>query len=439
MEAKIIRPVKELRGEITVPGDKSISHRAVMIGAIAKGRTRVKGLLDCDDCNYTIRAFRDMGISISVRGALAVIEGKGLRGLKSPRRAINVGESGTSMRILAGILAGQDFNTTLTGDGSLLRRPMNRIIEPLSLMGADIKSADGALPPLVIKGGSLRQVSYKTPVPSAQVKSAVLLAGLYADGRTVVEEVFRSRDHTERMLKLFGAKIKIDGLRVLVDGEAELRARDIDIPGDISSASFFMAGAVLLKGSKVKIKKVSINPTRAGIIEALSKMGAKIKVRNKKNLFEPVGDIEVESSPTSGIVIGENMIPALIDELPVICVLASLSKGKTVIRGAGELKVKETDRIGSMAENLKAMGAHIEVLDNDIIIEGVMGLRGAKLKSFGDHRTCMAMAIAALAAKGDSSIDDTGCVSKSFPGFFKTLETISLPGRGSLPGREMRL
>ena len=425
MEAKIIKPVNRFRGEIAVPGDKSISHRAVMIGAIAKGRTRIKGLLDCDDCNYTIRAFRHMGIGMGKKGVLTVIDGNGLCGLEKPGRAINVGESGTSMRILAGILAGQDFETTLTGKESLLRRPMNRIIEPLSLMGAKIKSAAGGFPPLAIRGGKLRPVNYRMPVPSAQVKSAILFAGLYADGKTVIEEIFRSRDHTERMLKLFGAKVKVDGLRVLIDGKRELRARDMEVPGDISSASFFMAGAALLKGSKIKIEKVSINPTRAGIINVLSKMGARIKIRNKKNLFEPIGDIEVESGPTGGTIISEDMIPGLIDELPVICVLASLSKGKTVVKGAGELKVKETDRIGSMTGNLRAMGANIEVRNNDIIIEGVKELRGAELKSFGDHRTCMAMTVAALAAKGESSIDDTACVSKSFPGFFVTLKKIT--------------
>jgi 3-phosphoshikimate 1-carboxyvinyltransferase len=425
MPSKIIKPIKKLYGEITLPGDKSISHRAVMIGSIARGRTRIKGLLDCDDCNYTIRAFREMGVNIGIRSGLAVIEGSGLRGLKRPRHAISVGESGTTMRILAGILAGQDFESRLTGDKSLLRRPMNRIIEPLALMDAKIKSRPRGFPPLVINGGRLRTVSYRMPVPSAQVKSAILFAGLYADGKTVVEEAFRSRDHTERMLELFGAKVKVDGLRIIIDGQRELRARDIEVPGDISSASFFMAGAILLKGSKLKIKKVGINPTRAGIVKVLSKMGARIKVRNKKNLFEPVADIEAESGPTGGTIIGEDMIPALIDELPVICVIASLSRGKTVIRGAGELRVKETDRIGSMTENLRAMGADIEVRNNDIVIEGVSQLRGAELKSFGDHRTCMAITVAAMAAKGESSVDDTACVSKSFPGFFETLKKVT--------------
>ena len=419
---KKIRPVKKIGGEITLPGDKSISHRAVMIGAIAEGKTTAKNILDCDDCNYTINAFKNMGITIKKEGDDASIEGKGLRGLSKPAGSINVGDSGTTMRLLSGILAGQDFEAVLKGDESLSNRPMNRIVEPLLLMGVDIRSAKDGHPPIKIKGGKVFPINYKMPVSSAQIKSAVIFAGLYSDGVTTVEETFRSRDHTERMLEYFGSDIKTDGLKVAVRGGRELKAKTIEVPGDISSASFFITAAIMLKGSKLYINKVSINPTRAGILNVLDRMGAQVKILNKKNLFEPFADLEVKSGATKGIVIKESEIPGIIDELPILFVLAALSEGRTVIKGVGELKVKETDRIRSMTENLKAMGARIKVAGNDIMIDGVRSLSGASLKSFGDHRTCMAMAIAALAAKSESEIDDIECVHKSFPGFFQTLE-----------------
>lgn len=419
-----IKPAKKLFGEITVPGDKSISHRAIMSGAIAQGRTKVRGLLDCNDCNYTIRAFKDMGITIERGKDVTLIDGKGLKGLKRPKGPLHVGNSGTTMRLMAGILAGQDFEATLTGDESLSHRPMRRVAEPLSLMGVDIKAREGEYPPLSIRGGNVQPIDYKMPVSSAQMKSAILFAGLYAKGVTTVEEEFKSRDHTERMLKHFGSKLKVQGLKISLEGGRELKAKSLEIPGDISSASFFLAGAALLKDSKIKIKKVSINPTRAGILKLLSRMGAEIKISNKKNLFEPVADIEICHSKTKGIVIEEEIIPSIIDELPIIFVLASLSQGKTVIKGAEELRVKETDRITSMEENLRSMGANIIAKGDGIIIEGVEKLRGAGLKSFGDHRTCMAMAIAALGAEGESTIDDIECINKSFPGFFDMLEKL---------------
>jgi len=421
---KTIEPTDRLFGEITPPGDKSISHRAIMAGSLAKGKTKVKGILECDDCNCTIRAFQDMGIVIKDYKGFKVMEGKGLKGLTRPKAPIHVGNSGTSMRILAGILAGQDFETTLKGDASLSRRPMRRIVEPLTIMDVDIRCRNGEYPPIVINGGPVKPLLYKMSVPSAQVKSAILFAGLFAKGVTKVKENFRSRDHTERMLRYFGADLKVDGLTVSVKGLKELSPRTLEIPGDISSVSFFMVGSVLLRGSKVMIKRVGINPTRAGILDILSRMGAKIKILNKKEGFEPTADILVEHSETHGITIGEGSIPSIIDELPIIFILASLSKGRTVVKGAGELRVKETDRISSMKYNLEKMGARITLKGDDIIIDDVRELRGARLKSFGDHRTCMSMAIAALAAKGRSTIDDTSCVSKSFPEFFELLERL---------------
>jgi 3-phosphoshikimate 1-carboxyvinyltransferase len=299
---------------------------------------------------------------------------------------------------------------------------MERITGPLSLMGVDIKSSAGGLPPLRIKGGVVKPVRYKLPVASAQVKSAVLLAGLYAGGVTTVEEDVRSRDHTERMMKAFGADIKVSGSGVSITGGRPLSAVMVEVPGDISSAAFFMAAAVILKGSKLRMDNVGVNPSRAGIIDVLHRMGAKINILDKRGDFEPAADITIEGSDTRGVTIPEHEVPALIDELPAIFVVAALSRGRTVIRGGGELRVKETDRISSMQANLRAMGASFDADDDDIVINGVDSLEGAELKSFGDHRTCMASAVAALAARGESAIDDTGCVNKSFPAFFSSLE-----------------
>ena len=422
MRPQTIKGAGKLTGRLILPGDKSISHRAVMIGAVSAGKTVAKDILDCDDCNYTISAFKDMGIEIKKEGAYTTIDGKGLRGLKKPLKSMNVGNSGTTMRLLAGILAGQNFSAALEGNAGLAARPMKRITEPLSLMGVDIKSAPSGNPPLIINGGRVRAIDYKLPIPSAQIKSALLFAGLYADGVTVIEEAFKSRDHTERMLKYFGADLKVDGLKVSIKGAGELEGKEFVVPGDISSASFFIAGAILLKGSKIRLEKVGINPTRSGVLDILTRMGANIKITNKINSFEPVGDIEVESAQTRGITIEEREIPGVIDELPIIFVLASLSKGRTIIKGAEELRVKETDRIASMKENLGTMGASIRVEKSGIIIEGRDSLSAAELKSYGDHRTCMAMTIAALAAKGSSRIDDVECVGKSFPAFFEILD-----------------
>ncbi|MBN2452780.1 MAG: 3-phosphoshikimate 1-carboxyvinyltransferase [Candidatus Omnitrophica bacterium] len=424
MKPKKLLPAKMLSGEITLPGDKSISHRAIMLGAIARGKTSVRGLLDCDDCRYTARAFKDMGLRVARKGGITVIEGAGLRGLKRPRAPINVGNSGTSMRLLAGILAGQGFGAVLTGNEGLLRRPMKRIVDPLAMMGVNIAAGPDGLPPIKINGAAMKAISYKMPVSSAQVKSAILFAGLYASGTTTVNEKVKSRDHTERMMKYFGADVRTNGLAVSVSGGRELAGREIEIPGDISSASFFIAGAVLLAGSKINIRKVSINPTRVGILNILSAMGARVKIVNKVDAFEPYADIEVESGPINGVEIGQRDIPGIIDELPVIFVLASLAKGRTVIKGAEELRVKETDRIDSMMYNLGRMGANISVDRGTIVIDGVERLRGAELKSYGDHRTVMSMAIAALTASGASSIDDVECVSKSLPEFFELLSKL---------------
>ncbi len=419
-----VEPASKLFGEIRMSGDKSISHRAIMCGAIAKGKTVAEDILDCDDCNFTMNAFREMGVRFERDGRFTIIHGVGLNGLSNPDKPIYVGNSGTSMRVLAGILAGQEFASMLTGDKGLCNRPMSRIIEPLKMMGACVHAKADGTPPLEIKPAKLKSIEYKLPVPSAQVKSSILFAGLYAKGATAVEEKLKSRDHTERMMKHFGADIKVDNLKVLISGGCEMKGVDIMIPGDISSASFFAAGAILLKNSNIRINGVSVNPSRAGMLDILLRMGARCRVVNRIDAFEPYGDIEVESGPIEGIVINESDIPGIIDELPIIFVLASLAGGKTIIKGAEELRVKETDRITSMRENLNSMGGKVYVSGADIVIDGVEKLKGADIKSFGDHRTVMAMTMAALTAEGASSIDDVECVSKSFPGFFNLLDTI---------------
>lgn len=421
MKNMIIKPVRCISGTIRVPGDKSISHRALMAGAIADGVSRISNLLDCEDCNSTLNALRHMGITVRQKAGETVVSGKGLFGLKKPQAALYVGESGTTMRVLTGILAGQRFDSTIKGAPSLERRPMGRVTEPLRLMGAHIDSAAGGYPPLKILGSELKPISYKMPVASAQVKSAILFAGLYADGVTTVEENIKSRDHTERMLKYFGADVRMIGNKVLVKGIGQLRPSIVNIPGDISSASYFIAAGILLGGSRVRIKEVGINPARAGILDVLTKMGASISITGKKNDYEPYADVSVKGARTKGVTITEDRIPSIIDELPVIFVIAALSRGVTIIRGAAELRIKETDRIFSMTDNLRRMGSEINARGDDIVINGVKGLRGCRIKSYGDHRTCMAMTIAALAAEGESTIDDTDCVDKSFPGFFKAL------------------
>jgi 3-phosphoshikimate 1-carboxyvinyltransferase len=436
---KKIRGADRLIGEIEMPGDKSISHRALMCGAIAAGRTTILGVADCEDCARTEAAFRAMGVRISRKSGRVLVEGRGLRGLTAPKVPISAGESGTTMRLLAGILAGQRFGSVLTGEPPLLRRPMERVVEPLARMGAVISTARGGRAPLMIRPGEISPIDYRMKVASAQVKSALLFAGLYARGRTTVEEPSRSRDHTERMLRYFGARIGTKGLNVSVYGGGELVGKRVEVPGDISSASFFIVAATMLEGSRIRIKRVGLNPSRAGILKVLSRMGARYRITDRVDAFEPYGDIEVTSAKTHGVVIGAGEIPSIIDELPVLFVLASVSAGRTVISGAGELRVKETDRIASMGENIAKMGGRVGVSAGRIVIEGSQGsqgsqssqgLRAARMRSFGDHRTAMSMAVAALFAGGTSEIEGAECVGKSFPGFFTALDSLARRGAG---------
>ncbi|MDP2942794.1 MAG: 3-phosphoshikimate 1-carboxyvinyltransferase, partial [Candidatus Omnitrophota bacterium] len=421
-----LRPAKKLSGSLTLPGDKSISHRAVMLGSIADGTTTIKNILHSDDTETTISAFRALGIDIKEDEGKISIIGKGLSGLSAPASELFMRNSGTSMRILMGILAGQPFQTTLTADEGLSKRPMGRVTEPLSLMGATIEGQDnGNFAPITIQGGKLKAIDHVSKVASAQVKSAILLAGLYADGTTSVTEPSKSRDHTERMLQAFGAKVSVNGLKVSIEGGARLNPQEITIPGDISSAAFFMVGASIVKGSKITLKSVGLNPTRSGVIDILKRMGAKITIENRREVAsEPVGDIIIESSQLRGITIAGELVPRSIDELPVVMIAAAYAEGMTIIKGAKELRVKETDRIKSISANLNEMGGKIGVKGDDIIIEGTGNLKGIAVQSFGDHRTAMSILIAGLAAHGETTIDDTACINKSYPDFIRDLESL---------------
>lgn len=417
--------VQKLRGEVTVPGDKSISHRAVMFGALAQGRTEITGFLRGADCLSTISCFRQLGISIEESADKITVHGRGLHGLSAPTDTLNTGNSGTTTRLLSGILAGQKFNSVLNGDSSIQMRPMQRIITPLSQMGASIRSINGTgCAPLEIKESALHGISYLSPVASAQVKSAVLLAGLYADGETSVTEPALSRNHTELMLRTFGADIRSDGLTATVK-PSDLHGTDILVPGDISSAAYFIAAGCLVPDAEILIRNVGINPSRAGILQTAREMGADITLLNEKRDGEPVADLLVKSSSLHGITIGGDIIPALIDELPVIAVMAAAAEGTTVIKDAAELKVKESDRIAVVTKNLSSMGCDITATDDGMIITGRNTLHGAVIDSHRDHRIAMSFAIAAMIADGKTEIKDAECVKISYPDFYRDLAALA--------------
>lgn len=415
-----------LRGEISVPGDKSISHRAVMFGALANGTTEITHFLQGADCLSTIDCFRRMGIDIENTPSRILIHGKGLRGLSAPSSALDVGNSGTTLRLISGILSGQDFKVLLDGDASIRRRPMKRIMTPLSMMGAKIGSLKGnGCAPLHIKGQALHAIHYQSPVASAQVKSCVLLAGLYADGTTRVTEPALSRNHTELMLHFFGAQVHSEGTTASIQPSPALEGRFIQVPGDISSAAYFIAAALLIPGSEVLIRNVGVNPTRDGILRVCQAMGADItRLNERSDSGEPTADLLVRHSSLRGTVIEGDLIPTLIDELPVIAVMAALAKGTTVIRDAAELKVKESDRIQVMTENLIRMGADVEATEDGMIIHGGSSLQGAIIDSHQDHRVAMSFAVAALAAEGETEIRDASCVSISYPEFYQDLASL---------------
>lgn len=420
--------------EIHIPGDKSISHRAVMLGSLARGETVIHDFLPSADCLATIDCFRKMGIEIESRKLKAesrtqvIIKGKGLLGLKKPNKELYVGNSGTTIRLMMGILAGQAFVSRITGDESIQRRPMLRVAKPLREMGADIegKAEKGNLfAPLKISGGKLKGITYALPVASAQVKSAILLAGLFAKGETRVIEKHASRDHTERMLAYFGA---IEGQGARVKGQEEFEGREIDVPGDISSAAFFIVAGLLTPNSELMIKNIGVNPTRTGILGVLHRMGACIEVLNERIICEePRADIvirksKIENRKLEGIKIDGEIIPRIIDEIPIIALAATQAEGVTEIRGAKELRIKESDRIATVSSELSKLGANIKELDDGMIISGPTRLKGGKVKSFGDHRIAMMLSVAGLIAEGKVEIDDTACIETSFPGFEKLLK-----------------
>ena len=417
-----IKKIRHARGEIIVPGDKSISHRAVMLGALADGDSHISGFLGGADCLSTIECFRDMGIEIDRYGDRVTVRGKGMYGLKKPQNTLYTGNSGTTTRLLCGILAAQPFDTAMTGDASICKRPMGRVTKPLSLMGADIENE---YCPLCIHGRPLHGIEYKMPVASAQVKTAIILAGLYSEGETIIHELEHSRDHTELMLKAMGADIRADGLTVRVKRTERLMPQEITVPGDISSAAFFMVLGAILPDSMLVIKNVGVNPTRTGIIDVLKDMGADIELINQRySGGEPAADIVVRSSKLYGTEIGGALIPRLIDELPVIAVAAVFAEGETVICDAAELRVKESDRIAAITTELKKCGADIIEAADGMIIRGGAPITGAEFTSYGDHRMAMSLAVLAQAADGVSYIDDADCVTISYPSFFEDIYSL---------------
>ena len=412
-----------LKGEITVPGDKSISHRGIMLGALANGTTSITNFLKGADCLSTISCFQKMGIEIEEIENEILVHGKGLHGLSAPKEILDAGNSGTTTRLISGILAGQNFSCDLTGDASIQKRPMKRIMTPLSMMGADITSVhNNGCAPLHIKGAPLKGISYQSPVASAQVKSCVLFAGLYADGKTSVTEPFLSRNHSELMLSSFGASVQTCGTTATIEPEPVLTAQKVEVPGDISSAAFFIAAGLLIPGSELLIKNVGINPTRDGILRVCRQMGANLELLNTRTQCgEPVADILVKHSELNGTVIEGDLIPTLIDELPVIAVMAACANGETIIRNAEELKVKESNRLEIIVHHLSEMGCDITGTEDGMIIRGGKPLHGAVLDSHLDHRIAMSFAVAGLVADGETEITNADCVNISYPGFYRDL------------------
>lgn len=412
----VIQKIKKAAGQIKVPGDKSISHRAVMLGSLANGVTEISGFLKGADCLSTIDCFRKMGIDIDINGENVTVHGNGLRGLKKPDEMLYTGNSGTTTRLLCGILAGQNFDTSITGDASIQKRPMGRVVQPLSMMGAKIENE---YCPLYITGTKLHGIDYKMPVASAQVKTAIILAGLYADGETVIHEIEKSRDHTELMLSAMGADLTVDNLDITVKPTNDLTAVNVDVPGDISSAAFFLVLGAIMPNSQITVTNVGINPTRTGIINVLKDMGADITLENvHTSAGETVADITVRSSSLKGTTVGGDIIPRLIDELPIIAVAAVFADGQTVIKDAQELKVKETNRIRAVVDEFNKCGIDITETDDGMIINGGKSIHGADFKTYGDHRMAMSLTVLAQLADGESTLDDSDCACVSYPTFF---------------------
>ncbi|MFH1015233.1 MAG: 3-phosphoshikimate 1-carboxyvinyltransferase [Nitrospirota bacterium] len=451
-----LKKAKRLKGEIIPPPDKSISHRAVILSSLAKGKSIVRNFLRAEDTMSTMNAMKMLGVDIEQQTSRAaeqqskgkdttallhycsadlVIHGNGIHGLKEPEDVIDCGNSGTTIRLLSGVLSGNPFLSVLTGDSSLRSRPMGRVITPLRQMGADIMARDNdRYPPIVVRGRKLKSIKYDMPVASAQVKSALLLAGLYADGETEISEPIKSRDHTERMLSSSGVRVDIEGLKIKIKGGQELKAKDMDVPGDFSSAAFFIVASLLIPDSDITIKGVGINPTRTGLLDVLKTMGAEIELTNTRDISlnsslfggEPVADIHCKGGKgLKAVNITKGQIPALIDEFPILCIAAAQADGVTEIRGAEELRVKESDRIKAMATEMRKMGVEAEELSDGISIKGNANLKGASIDSYGDHRIAMAFSVAALIAKGTTTIKGTSAVNISFPKFFEILKRLT--------------
>ncbi len=420
-----VSPAGRLAGRVRVSGDKSISHRAALVGALARGDTVIRNFLRADDCLHTLSCLKALGVSIADEGDGVVVHGAGAR-WREPPAALDAGNSGTTMRLLAGILAGQQFSAEITGDASLRRRPMDRVIEPLSQMGAHVVAlGEGRFPPLRITGGPLRGITYTLPVASAQVKSAVLLAGLLAQGQTTVVEPTPTRDHTERMLAAFGAPVRRDGSRVSLTA-AGLRGREVDVPGDMSSAAFLLAAAAARPGSELTVEDVGLNPTRTGVLDVLRAFGAQVDVRETgERNGEPVGVVTVRGQPLRGVRIGGSLIPRVIDELPVLCVIAAVADGETVITDAAELRVKEADRIAVLARGLRALGGEVKEQEDGMTICG-SPLHGGRVASAGDHRIAMAFAVAGLLADGPVTVEGAESISVSFPQFVGALRAVAV-------------
>jgi len=427
-KTKRIKPAKRLDGTVQLPGDKSISHRYAMLAAIAEGPSEIHFFSSSADCHSTLGCLRALKVRIESKGDALTIHGAGLQGLRASPAALDAGNSGSTMRMLSGILAAQRFPSVITGDESLRRRPMKRVMDPLTRMGAHIKSAEGGLPPLEIEGvanGSLRPIHYELPIPSAQVKTSILLAGLYAEGQTQVIEPAPTRDHTEVALEQFGADIGRHGRTTAVRGPARLQGRKLYVPGDISSAAFFLAASLITPDANLVLHNVGLNPTRTAMLDVLVQMGGRVKVIDVEMMAgELIGDLHAETSRLQGGEIPLELIPGLIDELPVLAVLGTQTERGLSFRGAAELRVKETDRLAAVAENLRRMGAEVEEFPDGLRVAGRQRLRGAEVPSYGDHRIAMAFAVAGLVAQGTTTIRDSACVDISFPTFFEELERV---------------
>ncbi|MCT8138903.1 3-phosphoshikimate 1-carboxyvinyltransferase [Anaerobacillus sp. CMMVII] len=426
MTKKVVERVQQLKGTIKVPGDKSISHRAVMFGAIANGTTTVEGFLPGEDCLSTISCFQKLGVKIEQEEESVTVHGKGWEGLRESSEILDVGNSGTTTRLMLGILATRPFHSIVIGDASIAKRPMARVTAPLKQMGAQIDGRnEGDFTPLAIRGGQTKAINYMSPVASAQVKSAILLAGLQSEGVTTVTEPHKSRDHTERMLKAFGVELEENELSVSVRGGQALQGQHVVVPGDISSAAFFLVAGAIIPNSEIKLMNVGVNTTRTGIIDVLLQMGAELEITNEKIINEErMADLTIRTSKLNGIEIGGEIIPRLIDEIPVIAILATQANGTTIIKDAQELKVKETNRIDTVVNQLKLLGANIEATEDGMIIHGPTLLSGGKVASFGDHRIGMSMAIAGLVANQPVEIDEIEAVDVSYPNFFQHLEEL---------------